>query len=277
LCAQALKRPIPHLLVSVRSDNEALEALEGGCDLLDAKEPSRGSLGRPEAWQIEAIVRIRDHHAPQTPVSVALGEAAEFLPAEGLPSVSYGFDFAKLGTAALGAGPEGGQQFQRVRAAFDGYFAARLSAARPFGGDASHGQTGLCPAWIAVAYADWDAAKAPHPAAVIASAAEWGCRGVLIDTYGKCSGGLLSHLDEAEIERLAAGARDRHLIFALAGKLAADDLARLAGAAPDIIGIRSAACAQGDRRGMVDARAVRAFRLALDRTKAAFFECSARL
>ena len=32
-------------LVSVRSPEEALAALEGGADLIDVKEPSRGPLG----------------------------------------------------------------------------------------------------------------------------------------------------------------------------------------------------------------------------------------
>src|SRR2546430_1416012 len=47
---------IPGLLVSVRSVDEALAALEGGADLIDAKEPSRGSLGQADLDVLEAIV-----------------------------------------------------------------------------------------------------------------------------------------------------------------------------------------------------------------------------
>ena len=38
----------PQLLVSVRSAGEAVDALAGGCQILDVKDPSRGSLGRAD-------------------------------------------------------------------------------------------------------------------------------------------------------------------------------------------------------------------------------------
>jgi uncharacterized protein (UPF0264 family) len=65
------------LLVSVRNAEEAELALSGGADLVDVKEPSRGSLGRADE-----------------PVSAALGELRDWqggLPPIGLAYVKWGF------------------------------------------------------------------------------------------------------------------------------------------------------------------------------------------
>src|SRR4051794_40361758 len=59
------------LLVSVRSAEEALAALEGGADLIDVKEPNRGPLGRADDEVIEAVIKAVDGRAP---VSAAMGE-----------------------------------------------------------------------------------------------------------------------------------------------------------------------------------------------------------
>src|SRR4051812_47948913 len=44
-CLSILQGAVMELLVSVRSAKEVEAALAGGADIIDAKEPSRGSLG----------------------------------------------------------------------------------------------------------------------------------------------------------------------------------------------------------------------------------------
>ena len=62
------------LLISVRSAREAEIALCGGADLIDVKEPARGSLGRAKGSVIrDVVLRI----AGQVPVSAALGELVQ--------------------------------------------------------------------------------------------------------------------------------------------------------------------------------------------------------
>lgn len=79
------------LLVSVRSVGEAHAALAGGADILDIKEPLRGSLGRADDTVIAEIVAAISGKAP---ISAALGELSA------LPlSVPPGLDFAKVGIA----------------------------------------------------------------------------------------------------------------------------------------------------------------------------------
>ena len=46
------------LLVSVRSLDEAVEAISGGCDILDVKEPGRGSLGMADLREIVAVAEF---------------------------------------------------------------------------------------------------------------------------------------------------------------------------------------------------------------------------
>src|SRR5207302_4551084 len=117
--------------------------------------------------------------------------------------------------------------------------------------------------WIAVGYADWELARAPHPEEVIAQSARCGCEGVLIDTFSKADQRLIDWLSTERLETLAALARARGLLFALAGRLQIGDLSAVKTLHPDIVGIRSAACRARIRTGEVDCGAVRAFREAL--------------
>jgi hypothetical protein len=62
------------LLVSVRNAAEAEEALAGGADIIDVKEPSRGPLGRADAQNARDVIQTV---SGRRLVSVALGELAE--------------------------------------------------------------------------------------------------------------------------------------------------------------------------------------------------------
>ncbi|MFT3878100.1 MAG: (5-formylfuran-3-yl)methyl phosphate synthase [Gemmatales bacterium] len=59
------------LLISVRSAAEAGIALEAGADIIDVKEPTKGSLGRSDT---SAIEEIADIVTSKVPLSIALGE-----------------------------------------------------------------------------------------------------------------------------------------------------------------------------------------------------------
>src|SRR4051812_42317194 len=65
----------PGLLVSVRSPEEALAALTGGADVIDVKEPDRGSLGAADPGTITDIARAVNGRAP---VTAAVGELVDW-------------------------------------------------------------------------------------------------------------------------------------------------------------------------------------------------------
>jgi uncharacterized protein (UPF0264 family) len=48
----------PRLLVSVRDAAEAVEALAGGADWIDLKEPQRGPLGAVDAVTARDVVHV---------------------------------------------------------------------------------------------------------------------------------------------------------------------------------------------------------------------------
>jgi uncharacterized protein (UPF0264 family) len=238
----------PQLLVSVRSVEEAEAALVGGCDVLDIKEPARGPLGMADVATIAAILAVRDRDWAAVPVSVALGEAAEWQPDRPIPRLPEGIAYLKLGTAGLAQRPDWPDCLDNIREQFD-----------VGGAGKSH--------WIAVACADAEEAGGPPPEQVLDLAALGGWAGILIDTCSKESRNLFDWLDLSRLAALAAEARSRDLLFALAGRLQLEDVSRLAALEPDTVGIRSAACREGDRSGPIDAHRVRDFRSALRRSE----------
>ena len=239
----------PRLLVSVRNVEEAEAAIRGGCDILDVKEPHRGSLGMAAPDVLQRISDFARSQAPQVLLTAALGEVYEYRPSDArkeLPATLPALDFVKLGTARLRSASVWQKTVQATRAAIT----RTLSPATE---------------WVAVAYADWKPAEAPCPDDVISEALDAGCRGVLFDTYGKTGHGLLDWMSIADMQSAARRLHARGLFLALAGSLKFDDLAKLQPVAADIIAIRGAACVGGLRTDSICESAVRDFQAALQR------------
>jgi uncharacterized protein (UPF0264 family) len=110
---------------------------------------------------------------------------------------------------------------------------------------------------MAATYADADAVGALPPLQLAAAAKAAGADGCMLDTALKGRGTLLTVMSPRDLERFVSSCREAGLLCALAGSLREDDLPAIAALAPDIIGVRGAACG-GDRlNGVVDADAVR--------------------
>jgi uncharacterized protein (UPF0264 family) len=229
------------LLVSVRDPDEARAALAGGADIVDAKDPASGALGPLPA---PVLRQIRDALPPGTAFTVALGDApsaaaiggqlAGLLPGEVL--------FAKVGFAGLRTESEVRDALARAGEAIRFLAPCRL---------------------VAVAYADWESAGAPSPAAVVAAAAASGAAGVLLDTACKDRGRLTELVPPGAVAAFTAGAASAGLFVALAGGLVEGDLPAVLGAGAQVIGVRGAAC-EGGRSDRVTAQRVAALRAALE-------------
>jgi uncharacterized protein (UPF0264 family) len=222
-----------NLLVSVRSADEAEAALAGGAALIDVKEPDRGSLGAADASVIAAVLRVV---AGRRPVSAALGE----LPKKGTAYLFHDGDqhavpcLVKWGLAGWGGLPD---WRKRLRQAAD-----RLPhGCRP----------------VAVAYADWQRAAAPTPAAVCEFGCARPCGAFLIDTWRKDGTTLLDWLATDEIRALVQHCRSAGVPVALAGSLGAAHLPGLRPVRPEWFAVRGAACRDGRRDGTIDADRVR--------------------
>jgi uncharacterized protein (UPF0264 family) len=258
--------PSPQLLVSVRSASEASDALAGGCQILDVKDPSRGSLGRADDSVVEQILRAGI--AAGVSVSAALGEVADYSTSQNvenpnlsLPESLAGLSFTKLGLAGLG---------------HDGNWSARWHDTMSYlAGGIRLSDEKSSPDWVAVIYADWQAADAPAPDEVVdcvlssSDSTSNRIAGVLIDTWSKKSGRLFDSLPVEKLRELAESVQQSGRFFAAAGRLTSNMLPELALARPDIVAVRSAVCRNEDRKSSVDANAVRTLRAEIDQTFAA--------
>ena len=77
---------------------------------------------------------------------------------------------------------------------------------------------------------------------------------------------LFDFLDVDDLCRLARSTQAAGLSFAVAGQLRTEHLPQLADIAPDIVGIRGAACEGSERGRAISSRAVTAFHRALRET-----------
>jgi (5-formylfuran-3-yl)methyl phosphate synthase len=232
------------LLVSVRSAEEAREAVAGGADIVDAKEPGHGPLGAVDASVLGAIAAAVP---PAVPISAALGDlprpedaAAAVRAAGDVLGARSGPRYLKLGFYGLSS-----------RADAERVLAAAIPAARDVG-------VGL----IAAAYADYPVAGTPDPRTIATVAAELGIAGVLVDTWSKDRHDLLYWMPPEHLEAWVSQAGRSGLITAVAGRLGAPALQRLQHLGADIIGVRGAACVAG-RLTAIDARRVAALKSAL--------------
>ena len=245
----------PQLLVSVRCAAEAREAVAGGCDILDVKEPSRGSLGAASGATIRQIFEVACKAA--TPLSAAMGECAEwgtsFPPFDLSVVPDSSLQFVKLGLAGLGENESAITNWLRL--------AARIG--RQLGRGTRH---------VAVIYADGQTARSPHPATILDRLSEHLASGnhepefagVLVDTFGKGAGRLTDTITVAQLLEIRARTRELGLFLALAGRVNSAMLPEVLSVAPDIVAIRSAACVGEDRRASVRCEAVADFRHAMN-------------
>ena len=233
------------LLVSVRSADEVGPALAGGADIIDAKEPDRGSLG---AVDRDVLSRILQRVPDDRGVSVALGDVSR---PEEVGAAIHGLElpqrtsrtYLKLGFAGVRSPDQIGLLIEHAVSV-----TSRMAAP---------------PRIVAVAYADSERAGTMPPALILSLAEAAGAAAVLLDTHGKDGRGLLEWLPSGALVDWVALARQAGLLAALAGSLRPRDLALVGRAHPDVVGVRGAVCS-GGRQGQVSEDRVRRFRLALE-------------
>ncbi|MEX1228588.1 MAG: (5-formylfuran-3-yl)methyl phosphate synthase [Planctomycetaceae bacterium] len=236
------------MLVSVRDASEVAAAIAGGCDIIDIKDPARGSLGRADAlvWSsiTDEMLRLRSH----LPRSVALGETVEETPFADSAPLPCDWDFAKIGTAGLGMPADWPRRLADSRKRWERHFPATCR-------------------WILVVYADWQLADSPSLTALheqlpeILATAAWD--GVLIDTFTKNGRALLDFVDASQLNAFGELARRSNKLWCVAGSLRAAALADVVPSQPDVIGIRTAGCRDERRDQPIAAAAVRRFRESL--------------
>lgn len=221
------------LLVSCASALDAVAAIDGGADIVDAKNPAAGALG---AVTLDVFRAIAVAVAGRRPLTAAMGEAVS--PASVETDARM---FASLGAVLIKVGLAG---------------ITSPAAARTLAEAAVHGARSGGAGVVLVAYADRLHEDVSRTALLdVASSA--GAAGVLLDTADKRGPRLTELLPPTSIAAWVERAHRQSLTVALAGQLRAGDLpiARQCGA--DVAGVRGAACT-GGRGGVVEVARVRA-------------------
>ena len=215
------------MLASVLDAKEAEIVLTVGADIIDLKDARQGALGAvPTETAREAVQLV----AARAETSATLGdppyeETALMARARALTAV--GVDTLKLAVDA--------EALQRLGPAL-----RALARDMPL---------------VGMLFAD----REPN-FSIVLELAELGFRGVMLDTWDKSRGRLLSHLDPSRLEQFCELCRRHGLMSGLAGSLEAPDAPRLLLVQPDVLGFRTALCRSHDRTASIDPQAARVIR-----------------
>jgi uncharacterized protein (UPF0264 family) len=205
------------LLVSVRDAREAVDALAGGADVIDAKEPLGGALGAVDAATAREITR---YVGARRPVSIVIGDHAR--PDDAARAAEQGW---RCGASIVKVGLAGVLSRRRAR---DVVRAVRSSARS-------------C-ATAVVAYADAAEAGALRAEEVVEIARCEGAGGIVLDTFDKSGPGLFWHLRGERLGAIVAAAHATGLFLGMAGRLGAAHIQEARGLGADLFGVRGAVC-----------------------------------
>lgn len=222
------------LMISVLSAEEAMEAIAGGAQILDVKNPSEGSLGAQSPSVIRDIKRIA---AGRLQVSAAIGDMPNLPGTAALAALGAaccGADYIKVGLMGPRDEPEAVTLLRAVR-----------SAVQEFSTPV-----------VAALYADHERADTLPPQCLPDIAAQAGVAGCLLDTAVKDGRGLLEFITRPALEQLVQKAHNQGLLVGLAGSLRREDLLDIQNLGADIVGVRSAACRDNQRTGLLEASRV---------------------
>ena len=234
------------LLVSVRDVSEARIAVRASVDIIDIKEPNKGSLGAAEAQTINEILSVVNEN---TCVSVALGELHDALDSpqkfESIISAlsdSNSIAFAKLGLSKMSDRPRWCEHWANTLSKLPRRIAP-----------------------VAVIYADHSIAMAPAPEEIVLTAARLDCRAVLIDTYDKRGGNLFDHLEIRQLKLIQQLVSQHKMQFVLAGSVNLSSLDKICELQPDFVAVRGAVCSDAVRTNSISLDAINTFNEELNR------------
>ena len=228
-----------YLMVSVISPEEVPAAIAGGADILDVKNPAEGSLGAPSAQILRNVTAV----APDSvQVSAAIGDMPN-LPGTAslaaLGAASCGVDYVKVGLYGPRSEAEAIYMLGALRQAVMAFPNVKI---------------------IAAGYADAQRSGTLDPRLLPGIARKAQISGCLLDTYVKDGHNLFDFLDPEILRSLAMEAHAGGLLFALAGALQAEHLPLAQDVGADIVGVRTAACRDNQRKGHLDIGRIRLLR-----------------
>jgi len=222
------------LLISPKDEKEAVEAIAGGADIIDVKNPKEGALGANFPWVIK---RIREIAPKNVEVSCALGDVPNLpgvISLAALGAAITSVDYVKAGLYGLKTKEEAVYLMQNVTRAVKDYNSSIKV--------------------VATGYADARRVGSVNPMLIPDIAHEAEADIAMIDTAIKDGKNLFAFLTISQLRSFVDATHDHGLKAALAGSLKKEDLPTVYALGADVVGLRGAACTHGDR---VDGRITR--------------------
>ena len=226
------------LLISPINHEEAVEAIEGGADIVDVKNPKEGSLGANFPWVIKDI---RELTPDDLLVSATLGDVPYkpgTISLAAMGALVSGADYIKVGLYGTKDYDEAVEVMTNV-----------VKAVKDVKSEAIVVASGYADAHRVGAVSPWDIPKV---------ARDSGADLAMIDTAVKDGKTLFDYFTIEDCEKFVNEAHDYGLKVALAGSVKKDQLKPLYDVGTDVVGLRGAACVGGDRNtGHIDRGAVK--------------------
>jgi uncharacterized protein (UPF0264 family) len=215
------------LLISPKNETEALEAIAGGADIIDVKNPKEGPLGANFPWVIK---RIRQITPTDIEVSCTLGEAPNLpgsMALAALGAATTGVNYIKVGLYGLKTPEEAVHLMRNITKAAKEYNPLIKV--------------------VASGYADAARISTVDPLLVPKIAHEAQADIAMLDTAIKDGKSLFTFLTETQLQQFVDTAHNYGLKAALAGSLQKEDLPAVCALGVDVVGLRGAACTLNDR------------------------------
>lgn len=215
------------LLISPQNLKEAEEAIAGGADIIDVKNPKEGTLGANYPWVIK---QIREATPENLEVSCTLGEAPNLpgsISLAALGAASLGVNYVKVGLSGIKTLHDATSLLENVNRAVKD-FNPKIKV-------------------VATGYADAQRAQSIDPLLVPQAAFEAKVDAAMIDTAVKDGKSLFDLLTIEKLQEFVDLAHKHSLAAALAGSLRKEDLPKIYFLGADIAGLRGAACTNSNR------------------------------
>ena len=215
------------LLISPANEKEAAEAIAGGADIIDVKNPREGALGANYPWVIKQIKSITPKNIE---VSCTLGEVPNLpgsISLAALGAASLGVDYVKVGLYGLKTMHDAVFLLQHVNRA--------VKECNP--------KIKV----VAAGYADAEKIGVLNPLLIPEIANRAQVKVAMIDTAIKNGKNTFDYLTVAQVRNFVDSAHALGLQAALAGSLRKQHLSLVYSLGVDVAGLRGAACTDSNR------------------------------
>jgi uncharacterized protein (UPF0264 family) len=209
------------------NEKEAVQAIAGGADIIDVKNPHEGPLGANYPWVIK---KIREITPPDIEVSCTLGE---------VPNLPGSVSLAALGAASLGV--------DYIKVGLFGFTTDHAAICLLDSVNRAAKDCNPKVKVVAAGYADAQRAGTLDPMLIPEIAFKAHVEVAMLDTAIKDGKNLFDFLNKNKIKKFVDHTHCLGLQAALAGSLRKQDLPVLSALGADIAGVRGAACTNRNR------------------------------